>query len=147
MKQKKLGLKPMGTKSSRLQEVIMRYLNNVLLLTAMTLTLLGGCSADVTPALRQPDKQTLETLREIGKEIDATSDSCIRFQKALDFRAQSVSSTPTTTDTFGYNDRGEMSEATVGGNFETHGYDAIGNSLLATFNAETDRHGDGLPGI
>lgn len=63
----------------------MRYLNNVLLLTVMTLTLLGGCSADVTPALRQPDKQTLETLREIGKEIDATSDSRIRFQKALDF--------------------------------------------------------------
>ena len=63
----------------------MQYLNNAFLLIAMLLISLGGCSADVTPALRQPDKQTLETLREIGKEIDATSDSRIRFQKALDF--------------------------------------------------------------
>jgi RHS repeat-associated protein len=43
-------------------------------------------------------------------------------------------------DTFGYNDRSEVSEATIGGNIETHEYDAIGNSLLATFNAETNTY-------
>ena len=43
-------------------------------------------------------------------------------------------------DTFAYNERSEVVEATVGGNFETHDYDAIGNPLLATFNAETNTY-------
>ncbi|MBQ3288657.1 MAG: RHS repeat-associated core domain-containing protein [Kiritimatiellae bacterium] len=41
-------------------------------------------------------------------------------------------------DTFAYNTRGEVESAIVDGNAETHGYDFIGNSLLATFNSVTN---------
>jgi hypothetical protein len=63
----------------------MQYLNNAFLLIAMLLISLGGCSADDSTQRRRPDTQTLEALREIGRSIDSTSDSRIRFQKALDF--------------------------------------------------------------
>ena len=41
-------------------------------------------------------------------------------------------------DTFGYNMRNEVVEATISGNSETHEYDNIGNSTRASFNAVTN---------
>ena len=43
-------------------------------------------------------------------------------------------------DTFAYNGCSEVANAIIGGNLETHEYDSIGNSLLATFNAETNTY-------
>ena len=40
-------------------------------------------------------------------------------------------------DTFSYNDRSEVTSATIGGNYETHEYDSIGNSIIASFNGTT----------
>ena len=41
-------------------------------------------------------------------------------------------------DSFGYNDRSEVTSATIGGNYETHEYDSIGNSIIASFNGTTN---------
>ena len=41
-------------------------------------------------------------------------------------------------DTFGYNDRSEVSSANIGGNSETHEYDGIGNATVAAFNFATN---------
>ena len=41
-------------------------------------------------------------------------------------------------DTFGYNERSEVTEATITGNTETHEYDSIGNATLASFNFITN---------
>ena len=43
-------------------------------------------------------------------------------------------------DTFGYNDRSEVTSATIGGNYETHEYDSIGNSIIASFNGATNTY-------
>ena len=43
-------------------------------------------------------------------------------------------------DAFVYNTRGEVESAMIDGNAETHGYDFIGNSLLATFNSVTNTY-------
>ena len=43
-------------------------------------------------------------------------------------------------DTFGYNGRNEVSEATIAGNTETHEYDSIGNATLASFNFITNTY-------
>ncbi len=43
-------------------------------------------------------------------------------------------------DTFGYNERGEVTEATIAGQGEHHAYDDIGNSLWAAYNAETNAY-------
>ena len=43
-------------------------------------------------------------------------------------------------DTFGYNDRSEVTSATIGGNYETHEYDSIGNSIIASFNGTTNTY-------
>ena len=43
-------------------------------------------------------------------------------------------------DTFGYNDRSEVTSATIGGNYETHEYDSIGNSIIASFNGTTNAY-------
>ena len=44
-----------------------------------------GCSVGETSSRRHLDNQTLEVMREMGKSIDASRDSRIRFQAALDF--------------------------------------------------------------
>ena len=41
-------------------------------------------------------------------------------------------------DTFGYNDRSEVSEALIDGNSESHEYDHIGNATIVTFNFVTN---------
>ena len=41
-------------------------------------------------------------------------------------------------DTFGYNERSEVSEALIDGNSESHEYDQIGNATIATFNFVTN---------
>ena len=43
-------------------------------------------------------------------------------------------------DTFGYNDRSEVTSATIGGNYETHEYDSIGNSIIVSFNGTTNAY-------
>ena len=43
-------------------------------------------------------------------------------------------------DTFGYNDRSEVTSATIGGNYETHEYDSIGNSIIASMNGTTNTY-------
>ncbi len=43
-------------------------------------------------------------------------------------------------DTFGYNDRSEVTSATIGGNYETHEYDSIGNSIVASMNDTTNTY-------
>ena len=44
------------------------------------------------------------------------------------------------SDTFGYNARGEVTEANINGNSETHEYDGIGNTITATLNSETNTY-------
>ena len=43
-------------------------------------------------------------------------------------------------DTFGYNERSEVTAAYIGGHSEMHEYDNIGNSILATFNGTTNTY-------
>ncbi len=49
---------------------------------------------------------------------------------------------PTTrnADSFGYNDRSEVTAATIDGNYETHEYDSVGNSIIAAFNTTTNTY-------
>lgn len=63
----------------------MQYLNNLLLTIVALLVSSIGCSVDETSARQTLDNQTLEIMQEMGKTIDTSLDSRIRFQAALDF--------------------------------------------------------------
>jgi len=43
-------------------------------------------------------------------------------------------------DSFGYNDRSEVTAATIDGNYETHEYDSVGNSIIAAFNTTANTY-------
>ena len=97
-----------------------------------TLTLINGVS--VTHSLmRDTYRRSLVT----GIESSVGGNVIESFAYSYD-----ALNRPTTrnADSFGYNDRSEVTSATIGGNFETHEYDSIGNSIIASFNGTTNTY-------
>ena len=90
----------------------------------------GGTFASV--AVRDPYRRDL---------VFSVANSCGGNTHTLEYSYDALSRPISrNADTFGYNDRSEVSSVNIGGNSETHEYDGIGNATVAAFNSETNTY-------
>ena len=90
----------------------------------------GGTFASV--AVRDPYRRDL---------VLSVANSCGGNTHTLEYSYDALSRPISrNADTFGYNDRSEVSSVNIGGNSETHEYDGIGNATVAAFNSETNTY-------
>ena len=94
-----------------------------------TMAFAGG-GTFVSVAVRDPYRRDL---------VLSVANSCGGNTHTLEYSYDALSRPISrNADTFGYNDRSEVSSANIGGNSETHEYDDIGNATFAAFNFATN---------